>query len=233
VQSTSKLLVSMNDVEGPPWIYLPHEVIVLRGADGTPQPYCETPAASDMRGDVLAHNAFLSTFSITVEHPDAGYASDGVLVVETADGDRYINPSRRDYYRVFNGSFDRGGRWSGPWWHLLPSRVREGIRINGETISKLDIRGFHLRLLCSCPGMRGRDPFDGLRWPLWNTVYGFRLRYIAAEVYAHVQRRLRADAIPCLSFHASFVVPRSAHDRIVAVMNEEFDRACARLRAES
>jgi hypothetical protein len=167
---------------------------------------------------VVAHNAFLRAFSITVTHPDAHYFENGDLVIDPL---KYINPSRRDYYRVFNGNFDRGGRWYGPWWQLLPSRVRKGIRINGERTCQLNIRVSQLRLLCARGGS-----------PQWNTGFGLWLQDVDAEVCARVQARLRADGIPCLSMHDSFIVPRSAHDRTNTVMSEEFARACARLRAE-
>jgi hypothetical protein len=191
----------------------------LRGADGRPQPYNETAATKDMRRDVLAHNAFLSTFSITVKHPDAHYFENGELLIETArERSRYVNQSRRHYYRVFHGRFDRGGRWYGPWWQLLPSRVRKGIRINGEKTCELNVRVCQLRLLCARAGL-----------PPWNTGSGLWLHDIDAEVCARVQARLRADAIPSLSVHDTCIVPLSAQDRARAVMDEEFARACARL----
>jgi hypothetical protein len=66
--------------------------------------------------------------------------------------------------------------------------------------------------------------------PFWNTGYGLRLQNIDAGVCTRLQARLRADGIPCLSVHDSFIVPRSAHDRTVALMDEEFDRAYTKLR---
>jgi hypothetical protein len=45
------------------------ELIVLRGAEGQPLPYRETASAYAMRRDVMAHNAFLQGFDITVSHP--------------------------------------------------------------------------------------------------------------------------------------------------------------------
>jgi hypothetical protein len=66
----------------------------------------------------------------------------------------------------------------------------------------------------------------------WNSGHGLHLQTIDAEVCAEIQRRLRADDIPCLSVHDSFIVPKSAEGQTVALMNEVFDRACAKLRAE-
>jgi hypothetical protein len=68
--------------------------------------------------------------------------------------------------------------------------------------------------------------------PFWNSGYGLVLQSIDADTCARLQRRLRQDHIPCLSVHDSFIVPRSAHDRTIALMEEEFDRACFRLRRQ-
>jgi len=104
------------------------ELIVLRGADGQPLPYPESARVYAMRQDVLAHNAFLQGFDITLVNPETYYDDQGYLVI---DG-RRLNPNRITYYRIFNGRFTRGGRWYGPWWQSVPSRCRAGIRINGE-----------------------------------------------------------------------------------------------------
>ena len=129
-----------------------------------------------------------------------------------------FNQSRRHYYRVFHESLNRGGRWYGPWWLLLAASVRKGIRINGEKTCQLNLRVSQLRMLCARAGL-----------PPWNTGSGLWLQDIDAEVCARVQAHLRADGIPCLSVHDTFIVPLSAHDRTRAVMDEEFARACARL----
>ena len=270
--------------------YQERQPIVLKSEDGKLQPYRETSATSKMRRDVLDHNAFLSKLRITVVHPDATYAADGTLVVKAGAQDLRFNPSRRGYHRVFNGRFDLGGRWYGPYWQGLPSHVREGIRINGKETCEPDIRACHMRLLCAVAGivLGEEDPYEGLgmprkeiklainvmlnasSWPsargaltwelsdqhgpsagtqadmlravvekrypglspFWNTGYGLRLQNIDADVCARLQARLRADGIPCLSVHDSFIVPRSVHDRTLAVMDEEFARACARLAAK-
>ena len=119
------------------------ELIVLRGADGQPLPYRETASVYAMRRDVIAHNAFLQDFDVTVVHPEAHYDAQGYLVIDS----RRLNPDRTTYYRIFNGRFTRGGRWYGPWWQSVPSRCRAGIRINGEPTCEPDIRGCHMRLL--------------------------------------------------------------------------------------
>jgi hypothetical protein len=139
------------------------ELIVLRGADGQPLPYPESARVHAMRKDVIAHNAFLQGFEITLVHPDTHYDQQGYLVING----RRLNPNRITYYRIFNGRFARGGRWYGPWWQNVPSRCRAGIRINGEPTCEPDIPGCHMRLLCARAGVKlgAGDPYEGLGLP--------------------------------------------------------------------
>src|SRR5205823_3668439 len=69
--------------------------------------------------------------------------------------------------------------------------------------------------------------------PFLNTGCGLALQRIDADVCERLQRKLRGDGVPALSIHDSFVVPISARDFTASEMNEEFDRACHRLRAKS
>jgi hypothetical protein len=143
--------------------FCPREVIVLRGDDGKPKPYRETNGTYAMRRDLMAHNAFLDSFEITLDHPEAHYDEHHFVVV----GGRRLNPMRRSYYRVFNLSFTRGGRWFGPWWQSLPSRIRAGIRINGVPTTEEDFHCCHLRLLCALAGvdLGEGDAYGGLGLP--------------------------------------------------------------------
>jgi hypothetical protein len=139
------------------------ELIVLRGADGQPLAYRESARVYAMRRDVIAHNAFLQGFDITVVHPEAHYDNQGYLVIDS----RRLNPSRTTYYRIFNGRFTQGGRWYGPWWQSVPSRCRTGIRINGKPTCEPDIQGCHMHLLSARAGVKlgAGDPYEGLGLP--------------------------------------------------------------------
>jgi hypothetical protein len=147
-----------------------------------------------MRRDLMAHNAFLDSLEITLEHPDAHYDEHNFLVV----GGQRLNPMRRAYYRVFNLSFTRGGRWFGPWWQSLPSRMRTGIRINGVPTIEEDFHCCHLRLLCARAGIElgEGDAYGGLDLPRgevklainimlnasnWHIAHGALLGRLAGE----------------------------------------------------
>jgi hypothetical protein len=284
IRPTDSLRARICGLAAAATVFSPREIIVLRGADGQLLQYRETASTCAMRRDVMAQNAFLERFNITVRHPEARYDAQGLLVI----GDLRLNPGRNAYHRVFNGRFTRGGRWFGPWWQSVPSRIRQGISINGEPTCEPDIRGCHMRLLCARAGvdLGAGDPYAGLdlprdevklainimlnarNWPsargalvselstrhgpsagiqadlirkavrirfpalepFWTTGYGLILQNIDATVCMRLQRRLRDESVPSLSIHDSYVVPKSADDRTVALMEEEFDRACRHLR---
>jgi hypothetical protein len=140
--------------------FTPREIIVLRDATGQPLPYRETAATRAMRCDVAAQNAFLERINITLRHPDAVYDAQVFLLV----GGCRINTARNSYYRIFKESFLQCGRWYGPWWQSVPSRIRKGFYLNGEPTCEFDIRGCHIRLLCAAAGIElgDADPYDGL-----------------------------------------------------------------------
>lgn len=60
--------------------------------------------------------------------------------------DRLITPHHRHLHRVFNGTFERGGRLYGGWWQTLPREHRKHIRIDGESAVNVDYSTLHLRL---------------------------------------------------------------------------------------
>ncbi|MDC1177848.1 hypothetical protein OAT26_01455 [Candidatus Pelagibacter sp.] len=46
---------------------------------------------------------------------------------------------KKEYHRVFNENFKRGGRFYGPWWlHHIPSELRQYILINGNKTVERD-----------------------------------------------------------------------------------------------
>jgi len=50
-------------------------------------------------------------------------------------------------YRVFSDGFQKGGRFYGAWWELLPGEERSKIKINGEAVVELDFSAYHPSLL--------------------------------------------------------------------------------------
>jgi hypothetical protein len=53
--------------------------------------------------------------------------------------DHSVPYKEKEYYRVFNENFKRGGRFYGPWWlHHIPSELRQYILINGNKTVERD-----------------------------------------------------------------------------------------------
>lgn len=88
---------------------------------------------------------------------------------------REIDFTCRKLQRIFNETFERGGRTYGGWWQGIPSEFRPKIEINGNPTAELDYKELHPRLayasigvlppegdLYSIPMMAGRD--DTATW---------------------------------------------------------------------
>ena len=148
IRATAALLNLLGDLS-PDLVITPREEIILRDAAKRHRDYSDTERICAMRKDVIAHNEFLACADIRVDHPSARYDEGGFLRVQ----DRWLDPRRRTYYRVFNCDWNRGGRWYGPFWQGLSNRFRKHLRIDGEAVVELDYRACHLRLLCASSGI--------------------------------------------------------------------------------
>jgi hypothetical protein len=139
--------------------YASPERVILRDGHGHPLPYRDTPETVAMRADVDEHNGFLQPCSITIEHPDAAIDAGGFITIV---GQPRHDPTRTLSRRIFNGDFDHGGRWYGPWWQSVPARLRPSIRINNVVTVEHDFANCHVRLLHALAGLappRG-DPYQ-------------------------------------------------------------------------
>lgn len=80
--------------------------------------------------------------------------------VNRQDGKRSLtppHPSRNRLYRVFNVTFDLGGRFYGHWAQEIPRDLRQFIYINGEPTIELDFKAIHPTLLYAERG----ESFEG------------------------------------------------------------------------
>lgn len=136
----------------------PPQCIVLRGSDKAPLPYRDTEYTRKARRAVEEQNQFMGQFSVTVEHAEATLDDRGFLIV----GKQRFCQTACFAHRVYSESFRRGGRWYGPYWQVLPGRIREeGLRINGERVIELDYQACHFRIMCHLAGVEqpDHDPF--------------------------------------------------------------------------
>jgi hypothetical protein len=67
--------------------------------------------------------------------------------------------------------------------------------------------------------------------PYWGTGIGLRLQRIDSDICARVQAELRAQSIPVLSIHDSFIVPVAARRLLKLIMETAMQDTCGHLRA--
>ncbi len=75
---------------------------------------------------------------------------------------KVVGFARVGLHRTFSGAFDLGGRFYGPWWQNLPSRLRPYIWINQWQGVEVDYSGMAIRCLYADEGLvvPDSDPYD-------------------------------------------------------------------------
>jgi hypothetical protein len=137
------------------------EPIVLRDADKKPIDYRDTRSTQRMRDDIHAQNAICRDLDLTLAHPSIFRDPNGLIRIHGFGAP--IDLDRRDSYRVFNQSMQRGGRWYGGFWQNLPRALRDCILINGAPTVEVDHASLHPRMLYAATGSDPRlndDTFD-------------------------------------------------------------------------
>ena len=99
-----------------------------------------------MRRSLVAFNEALNAADVTLE---AGM-QDGAFI--QFDNGSIVNTSHTGLYRVFNGSWNRGGRFYGLWVQNVPSAHRNAILIDGQATIEPDYSQLHPTLLYAIIG---------------------------------------------------------------------------------
>ncbi len=165
MQATDLLFDVCQDVQGErvPFVR-PREPIILRDAAGELMDYADSRRIRQRRGRLVDHGELLECSTIT------GCKTAGMT-------------------RIYNVSFNRGGRAYGPW-QSLPKAERELITINGEPVVEPDYKAIHPTILyaMACKPIPA-DPYDiegferdSVKWAL--------LILINAGTYPNAQRAL-------------------------------------------
>ena len=122
-------------------------------------PVPDTPQVDQWRSELLEFNTFLLKHSISLAVPDSELA---VLArrLKKPPADRdfdrrkpVINYRRVQLHRIFaRGRLDRGGRFYGGWWQLVPAEYRPFIQINFKKTVEIDFSSMILTLLYANDG---------------------------------------------------------------------------------
>lgn len=117
--------------------------------------YRDTPETRRMRVVLARYNDLIAASDIRLTPAD-----------DVPEGQPpAVNLDRKFTRRIFNGSFEQGGRFYGGWWVNFPSDWRSQITINGMRTAELDYRALHAVMLyaqrgINYPAMGRGDPYD-------------------------------------------------------------------------
>lgn len=114
--------------------------------------YEEADLPPDMRPKLEAYNALIAKTCICLHLPS---------------GEVKRVPSGKAK-RVFVDSFDTGGRYYGPKWQNIPSRLRQYITLDGQPTRELDFKALHISMLYHRAGLEldlsQTDPYSLYRF---------------------------------------------------------------------
>lgn len=178
----------------------PHdkELVILRGpkingAQGKPIDITRGAHAAQARPfkeTVKRINAALRAAQIELHLSEQDYIKS---YVKRPNGKKSLNaphPLSNQLCRVFNVTFEHGGRFYSHWAQGLPGELRRFIRINGEPVMELDFKAIHPTLLYAERGLT----FEGEMYvpPGWPGEFRpvFKLLMLAA-----INADNRADAV--------------------------------------
>jgi hypothetical protein len=145
----------------------PDDSIWLRDEYGRRKMVRDTPEVRRMRRRRDAHNALMAGVRIGL----AGYEHDGARYRIGPDYDVYT--ANVSGHRIFNESFEYGGRIYGPWPQGVPMRdepIRRNLTLNGEPVVELDYQAHHLRILYAQAG--AEMPVDPYTVPAFERSTG-------------------------------------------------------------
>jgi len=130
-------------------------VILKKGKDEDPKKglinYRDTDQTRAMRDQLVRYQTLLDRHHIDVcslEEP----------VIKQGNGLLRIGREHVFICRIFNdGSFDRGGRYFGGWWQIVPQELRRDICIDGQFIVEKDFSSLFPRMIYCLEGITPPD----------------------------------------------------------------------------
>jgi hypothetical protein len=161
------------------------ELIVLRDSDGSLLEYEDTAAILRMREALQEINAAIAAASVALQG-EVVRAGSSLRLPDRSYG------ARTQLYRVFNRTFDEGGRLYGGRWQNIPRGLRSEITINDCPVVELDYAAIHPRLLYDeVGGVLEGDPYEvpGIERSLaklaFNALLNAKSRMSAIRAIAH------------------------------------------------
>ncbi len=141
----------------------PRETIRLKDADGNLVDYRDTRATNLMRKNLAIINAKIRDAHVALRLTNDQFEAMWAVIKGRRKYDfrQYVDFSKTGLHRVFNGSFELGGRFYGGWWEGIPREFRPYIEINHQSVVELDYSGHHVRMLYAQESLQmPDDPYD-------------------------------------------------------------------------
>lgn len=138
--------------------HIDREIIILRDHNKKEIEYEDSASTIQMRDNLKEYNYLLSKTFIDIPELEKPYIT---------LSHKHILISENDYFtrRIFNNSWEKGGRFYGGWWQRVPSYFRSKIHLNDEGTIEDDYKSLHPVLLYAQRGLnyaklRKGDAYD-------------------------------------------------------------------------
>ncbi|MCK4861658.1 MAG: hypothetical protein KAS85_07095, partial [Rhodobacteraceae bacterium] len=145
------------------------ECIILKQGDeagdgSKQQEYEDTELTNQMRHDLQAYNALLSSAFIDIPSLEGPYIDVPITKGPETGGTKHqpIDQGHKFVRRIFSrGDWGLNGRFYGGWWQQIGSDLRSQIFINDKPTVEVDFKGLHVAILSLENGVALEgDPYE-------------------------------------------------------------------------
>lgn len=124
-----------------------NDLIILRDSDKNDIEYKLTQLIRSKKSNVKKINSFIAKHKLTFNAPS------WIVRKMYRKKIQFPNNNMFELTRIYNESFEQGGRFYRGWWQGLPSEFRQYIQINGNKVTELDYASIHPYLLYAQKGL--------------------------------------------------------------------------------
>jgi hypothetical protein len=165
ISPSEKFIKTLSLLKGTePRILKPNEPIVLRERSKKARAieYSDSPEVQLWRENVVNYNSIrgitkVSLAGMSPEEIEANIGFLGKYAIGDFRNSTSISLTPTYATRIFNGSFEQGGRFYNCIETIMPKTLRPLIQINDQPTVELDYSSYHIRMLYHLEGIDYRD----------------------------------------------------------------------------